>query len=204
MKREEFLEYLRRGNPVTGGSDMHLLMHELAAEALKETAELNGSYHEPEEMRRLFSKIIGKPVDDSFSMFPPFYTECGKNIYIGKNVFINCGCHFQDHGGVYIGDNVLVGSYVVFATINHGQKPEDRSSNYPAPIHIGNGVWIGSHATILPGVTVGDNAVIAAGAVVNRDVPKGAVAVNRDVPKGAVAGGVQAKVIKYNLCDKGR
>ena len=98
MEREEFLEYLRRGNPVTGRSEMHLLMHELAAEALKETAELNGSYHEPEEMRRLFSKIIGKPVDDSFSMFPPFYTECGKNIYLGKNVFINCGCHFQDHG----------------------------------------------------------------------------------------------------------
>ena len=89
MEREEFLEYLRCGNPVTGGSDMHVLMHELAAEALEETAELNGSYHEPEEMRRLFSKIIGKPVDDSFSMFPPFYTECGKNIYIGKNVFIN-------------------------------------------------------------------------------------------------------------------
>ena len=137
MEREEFLEYLRCGNPVTGGSDMHVLMHELAAEALEETAELNGSYHEPEEMRRLFSKIIGKPVDDSFSMFPPFYTECGKNIYIGKNVFINCGCHFQDHGGVYIGDNVLIGSYVVFATINHGQRPEERGSNFPAPIHIG-------------------------------------------------------------------
>ena len=191
MEREGFLEYLRRGNPVTGGSDMHLLMHELAAEALKETAELNGSYHEPEEMRRLFSKIIGKPVDDSFSMFPPFYTECGKNIYLGKNVFINCGCHFQDHGGIYIGDNVLIGSYVVFATINHGQRPDDRSSNYLLPIHIGNGVWIGSHATILPGVTVGDNAVIAAGAVVNKDVPK-----------GAVVGGVPAKVIKYIDCEK--
>lgn len=185
MEREEFLEYLRCGNPVTGGSDMHVLMHELAAEALEETAELNGSYHEPEEMRRLFSKIIGKPVDDSFSMFPPFYTECGKNIYIGKNVFINCGCHFQDHGGIYIGNDVLIGSYVVFATINHGQLPEERSGNFPAPIHIGNKVWIGSHATILPGVTVGDNAIIAAGAVVNKDVPA-----------GVVVGGVPAKVIK--------
>lgn len=83
MDREEFLEYLRQGNPVTGGSDIHMLMHELAADAMKETAKLNGSYHEPAEMRRLFSEIIGKPVDDSFSMFPPFYTECGKNIYIG-------------------------------------------------------------------------------------------------------------------------
>ena len=100
-------------------------------------------------------------------------------------MFINCGCHFQDHGGVYIGDNVLIGSYVVFATINHGQRPEERGSNFPAPIHIGNGVWIGSHATILPGVTVGDNAIIAAGAVVNKDVPA-----------EAVAGGVPAKVIK--------
>ena len=80
---------------------------------------------------------------------------------------------------------MLIGSYVVFATINHGQLPEERSGNFPAPIHIGNKVWVGSHATILPGVTVGDNAIIAAGAVVNKDVPA-----------GVVVGGVPAKVIK--------
>ena len=57
-----------------------------------------------------------------FRCFRLFIRSAEKNIYIGKNVFINCGCHFQDHGGVYIGDNVLIGSYAVFATINHGQE----------------------------------------------------------------------------------
>ena len=186
MEMEDYLKYLREGRTVKAGSPEHQIMHRVAQEALEITGEMNSGYHTPEQIRANMEKLTGRPIDPSFSMFPPFYTECGKNIYLGKNVFINCGCHFQDHGGIYIGDNVLIGSYVVFATINHGQRPDDRSSNYPLPIHIGNGVWIGSHATILPGVTVGDNAVIAAGAVVNKDVPK-----------GAVVGGVPAKVIKY-------
>ena len=95
-------------------------MHRLAQEAMQITVELNSGYHEAEEVRRLFSKLIGKPVSDTFRMFPPFYCECGKNIFIGENIFINCGCHFQDHGGIYIGDGALIGSYVVMATINHG------------------------------------------------------------------------------------
>ena len=161
-------------------------MHRLAEEAMQITAELNSGYHEAEEIRRLFSKLIGKPVPDTFSMFPPFYSECGKNIFIGENVFINCCCHFQDQGGIYIGDGTLIGSYVVMATINHGQKPLQRSDNFPAPIHIGKNVWIGSHATILPGVTIGDNAIVAAGAVVSKDVPE-----------NTVVGGVPAKMIKY-------
>lgn len=125
-------------------------------------------------------------MDESFGVFPPFYTECGRNISIGKKVFINSGCHFQDWGGIYIGDGTLIGSQVVLATINHGRQPEERADNYPAPIHIGNRVWIGSHATILPGVTIGDGAIIAAGAVVT-----GAVEAN------TVVGGVPAKLLKY-------
>lgn len=169
-----------------GGSELHSFMHRLAEEAMQITAELNSGYHEAAKIRRLFSKLIGKPVPDTFSMFPPFYSECGKNIFIGENVFINCCCHFQDQGGIYIGDGTLIGSYVVMATINHGQKPLQRSDNFPAPIYIGKNVWIGSHATILPGVTIGDNAIVAAGAVVSKDVPE-----------NAVVGGVPAKMIKY-------
>ena len=169
-----------------GGSELHSFMHQLAEEAMQITAELNSGYHEAAKIRRLFSKLIGKPVPDTFSMFPPFYSECGKNIFIGENIFINCCCHFQDQGGIYIGDGTLIGSYVVMATINHGQKPLQRSDNFPEPIHIGKNVWIGSHATILPGVTIGDNAIVAAGAVVSKDVPE-----------NAVVGGVPAKMIKY-------
>lgn len=184
MDIEELLAGLRQGQVVTGGSAAHEGMHRLAQEALAATAALNTGYHTPEELRTLFSQLIGKPVDASFALFPPFYTECGKNISVGKNVFINCGCHFQDQGGVTIGDDVLIGSQVVFATINHGRHPQERGDLHPAPIRIGNGVWIGSHVTVLPGVTIGDHAIVAAGAVVTRDIPA-----------GMVAGGVPARVL---------
>ena len=185
MNTEEYLAYLREGKTVSGGSDLHQIMHRLAQEALKTTAEMNTGNHTPEEIREIMERLTGRPVDESFRMFPPFYTECGRNIYIGKNVFINCNCYFQDQGCMYIGDGSLIGSFVMMATINHGKDPSRRSDNIPAPIHIGKNVWIGSHATILPGVTVGDNAIIAAGAVVVKDVPA-----------DTIVGGVPAKVLK--------
>jgi acetyltransferase-like isoleucine patch superfamily enzyme len=185
MNLDEFLKHMGSGFPVRGGSDAHLFMHKLAQDAMKITCELNGSYHEPEEIRALFSALIGKPLDETFMVFPPFYTDCGKNITIGKNVFINSGCHFQDQGGITIGDGALIGHNAVLATLNHGIKPEDRASLYPAPIVLGKNVWIGANATVTPGITIGDNAIIAAGAVVTKDVP-----VN------TIVGGVPAEVIK--------
>ena len=158
-----------------GGSEAHLFMHGVSQEALRLTAEINGSYHEPEELRSLFSQLIGRPVDETFGLFPPFYTDCGKNIHIGKNVFINMGCKFQDQGGIYIGDGALIGHNVVLATLNHTMSPEDRASMIPAPIRIGKRVWIGANATVLPGVTIGDGAIVAAGAVVTKDVPENTV-----------------------------
>lgn len=104
---------------------------------------------------------------------------------IGDDVFINACCHFQDHGGITIGDSCQIGHNVVFATLNHGLAPEDRGTTYPAPIVLGTNVWIGANATILPGVVIGDNAVIAAGAVVTKDVPP-----------NVIVGGVPAKFIK--------
>lgn len=183
MDINEFLEHLNRGNEVIGGSPMHQFMHQLSNEAMKITTELNNSYHEPEEIRLLFSKLIGKEVDKTFTIFPPFYTDCGKNIKIGKNVFINTGCRFQDQGGITINDGVLIGHNVVLATLNHDFK--NKSTMHPAPIIIGKNVWIGANATVVPGVKIGDNTVIAAGAVVTKDIPA-----------NVVAGGVPAKVIK--------
>lgn len=109
-------------------------------------------------------------------MFPPFYTDCGKNLHIGKNVFINSGCRFQDQGGITIGDGALIGHNVVMATLNHSEDPETRGNLHPAPIHIGRNVWIGASATILPGVTIGDGAIVGAGSVVTRDVPENMIA----------------------------
>lgn len=160
-------------------------MNDMSNEARRITFELNNAYHTPEEVRSLLSRLFGKTVDESFRVFPPFYTDFGKNITVGKNVFINACCHFQDHGGVSLGDGCQIGHNVVFATLNHGLAPEDRQTTYPAPITLGKNVWVGSNSTILQGVTIGDNAVIAAGAVVTKDVPE-----------NTIVGGVPARIIR--------
>lgn len=185
MDNKEFMELVERGEAIAGGTEAHALLVQYSNEALRITAELNGSYHEPDEVRALFSRLTGKDIDGSFFMFPPFYTDFGKNITIGKNVFFNTGCTFQDRGGITIGDGVQIGQNVVLSTLNHGIAPEKRGITYPFPIDIGKNVWIGANATVVPGVTVGDNAIIAAGAVVTKDVPA-----------NAVVAGVPAKVIK--------
>lgn len=185
MELKDFLAYLNSGKTVIAGSEMHQYMCMLSQEALKLTAELNNSYHTPEEISEIFSKLTGKPVNDTLGIFPPFYTDCGKNITIGNHVFLNSGCKFQDQGGITIDDGVLIGHNVVLATLNHCMLPEQRANLEPAPIHIGKHVWIGANATVLPGVTIGDGAVIAAGAVVTKDVPA-----------NTVVGGIPAKKIK--------
>lgn len=157
----------------------------LFQDAIRITMKLNNKYHTPEEIREIMAELTGKKIDDTFRMFPPFYTDFGKNITIGKNVFINSGCHFQDQGGIDIGDGCLIGHNVVLATINHDLYPENNRINHYAPIKLGKSVWVGSNATILSGVTVGDWAVVAAGAVVTRDVPP-----------LTIVGGVPAKVIR--------
>lgn len=185
MELKEFLDHLNSGEAVLNDSEVHRFMHKVSGEAMRVTAELNSGYHEPEEINRLFSKLIGKKVDPSFRMFPPFYSDCGKNINVGKNVFINSGCRFQDQGGITIDDGALIGHNVVLATLNHDLDPENRGTMHPSPIKIGKNVWIGANATVVPGVTIGDGAIVAAGAVVTKDVPK-----------NVIAGGVPAKIIK--------
>ena len=168
MKEEEtivletFLEHVNKGRPVRADSPMQQYMTKMAFEAMKITFELNSSFHTPEEIRKLFFQLTGQPEEETFRMFPPFTTDCGKNIRVGKNVFINSGCRFQDQGGITLGDG----------------------TTYPKPIRAGKKVWIGANATILPGVTIGDHAIVAAGAVVTKDVPA-----------NVIVGGVPAKVI---------
>ena len=185
MTTETFIEMMNSGEKILCGSEVHQYMGRLSQEAMKITARINSGYHEPEEIRELFSLLTGREVDESFGMFPPFYTDCGKNIHIGRNVFFNGGCRFQDQGGIYIDDGALIGPMVVLATLNHEQDPEHRGNLFPKPIHIGKKVWIGANATVLPGVTIGDGAIVAAGAVASKDVPS-----------GVIVGGVPAKIIK--------
>ena len=104
---------------------------------------------------------------------------------MGKNVFINTGCHFQDQGGITLGDGTLLGNNVVITTMNHDFDPDSRGTTYPAPVVIGKKVWIASSVTIVPGVTIGDGSIVGAGSVVTRDIPA-----------GVIAAGVPARVIR--------
>ena len=170
LELEELLKIFNEGETLTMDEEAAETCNYYSEEAQKITCEINYNFHTLEETRDLFSKLIGREISDDFRVFPPFTTDFGKNIHLGKNVFINSGCRFQDQGGIYIGDNVLIGHNVVLATLNHEENTERRGNLIPSPVKIGNDVWIGSNVTVLPGVSIGDGAIIAAGAVVTKDV----------------------------------
>lgn len=149
------------------------------------TTELNTSYHSKEDVRKLFSKLTGSDVDECFWLMLPFYSDFGKNIKVGKDIFINHGCTFMDRGGITLEDGVLIGPKVNLITTNHPLEPSKRHSTISTPIVIKKNAWIGAGAMIMPGVTIGENSVVAAGAVVCKDVEP-----------NTVVGGVPAKVIK--------
>lgn len=174
---EELLTALNAGENIPGGSPHHAAMHAASQESLRITAELNGRYHSPEEVRSLMSELTGHQVPESFMLFPPFSADFGKNIRFGENVFVNSGCRFQDQGGIDIGDGSLIGHNAVITTLNHDMIPSRRADMHPARVVIGKGVWFGANVTVLPGVSIGDGAVVGAGAVVTKDVPAGVVVV---------------------------
>lgn len=173
----DLLAALDAGERIPGNSPLHAAMHATSQEALRITGELNTGYHPAAEVRDLLAALTGRPIDEGVTLFPPFTSDFGRNIHLGRGVFINAGCRFQDQGGIHIGDRALIGHNVVIATLNHGLDPAHRADLLPAPVVIGAGVWIGANATILPGVTIGDDAVVGAAAVVTKDVPAGAVVV---------------------------
>lgn len=177
MDKKDFLEYMKNASYIELGSEIFLEFHNLSDEARKITTEINNKYHTQKELAELFSKLTNKKVDESFRLFPPFYTDCGINITLGKNVFINSCCKFQDQGGITIGDNCLIGHNVTIATLNHDIDPDKRANMYPKPVKIGNNVWIGSDTTILPGVTIGDNSVIGAKSLVVKNIPENVIAI---------------------------
>jgi acetyltransferase-like isoleucine patch superfamily enzyme len=144
------------------------------------------TYEDAAEIRALFSELIGAPVDETFSLIPPFYTTGGENIRVGRNVFINQNCTLYDLGGIDIGDEVMIGPNVSLITSGHPIAPSQRRAGVTAsPIVLERNVWLGAGVTIIGGVTVGENSVVAAGSVVTRDVPP-----------NTLAGGNPARVIR--------
>ncbi len=184
MQLKEFLEYVKLQKPLDT-PEIFAFMNKASERARRITFRLNSAYKTPDEIREILSELFGYKVDETLRVFPPFYSDFGQNIKIGQNVFINACCQFQDHGGVSIGDGCQIGHNVVFATLNHGILPEKRKYTIPAAIRLGKNVWVGSNSTILQGVNIGDNAIVAAGAVVVKDVPA-----------NTIVGGVPAKEIR--------
>lgn len=167
----------RSGEPVSPDEPGYEAIAAIIDSTKRLCAELNTGWHEPEEAHELFERIVGHPVDPSFRFNPPFYTDFGHNITIGRNVFINWGCTLMDRGGITIGNNSFLGPNVQLITINHLKDPYRRATTVCRPIVIGRRVWIGAGATVLQGVKVGDGAIIGAAAVVTHDVPAGAIVV---------------------------
>lgn len=190
MDLQEFLDHVGRGAPIEGGSEAHAFMHGAAQEALRTVAEINTGYRTPAEVRALLSRLTGTTVDESVAVFPPFYSEFGKNLTLGKRVFINLGCRFQDTGGITIGDDSLIGHGSTLTTLDHGIDPGRRADMIPAPVVIGRQVWLGAAVTVVPGVAIGDGAIVGAGAVVTKDVPA-----------NAIVAGVPARLIRMTGFD---
>lgn len=190
MELEKLLSRMAVKGVIHGGSEVNEAMIAISDETRSLCAKLNNGVYTNEQIRQQFSRIIGQELDEGFSLFLPFTTDFRKNIKIGRNVFINSGCRFQDQGQIIIGDQCLIGHNVVLATINHDYSPLNRATMYLKPIVLKEKTWIGSSSTILPGVTVGENSIVAAGSVVNKDVAP-----------NTIVGGNPAKFIS-NLTDK--
>jgi acetyltransferase-like isoleucine patch superfamily enzyme len=183
MKKDIFAR-LSRGESVPFTDPEYWKIHKAVEQTKKLSVKLNNTY-DPDEIRGLLSEIIGNPIDESTTVFTPFYTNYGRNIRLGKNVFINHACSFLDLGGITIEDNVMIAPRVNLSSESHPISIESRKILTAGHIHIKQNAWIGVNATILPGVTIGENSVVAAGSVVSKDVPD-----------NCVVGGIPAKIIK--------
>lgn len=155
--------------------------------AMAITARLNRlTFDDAADVRALFGELIDSQVDDGFMLIPPFHATGGAGMKLGRNVFVNQNCTFYDLGGLEIGDDVMIGPNVSLITSGHPVEPSRRRDGVIAkPIVIERNVWIGAGATIIGGVTIGENAVVAAAAVVTRDVPP-----------NTLVGGNPAKIIR--------
>lgn len=184
MVQQNIFESLGNGEPVLENHPQAAQLKEAAYETMRLLRQLNSS-SDATEIRSILSEITGSAIDESVALFPPFYINYGKHLSMGKNVFINFNCTFLALGGIVIEDDVLIAPDVKLLSENHPIPPAERHALVPGKVHIKRNVWIGAGAIILPGVTIGENSIVAAAAVVSKDVPA-----------NTVVGGIPAKIIK--------
>ncbi len=182
---KDIFERMKNGELILESDPDYPKLYEALLRGMRITGLLNTSYHTKEQTREIISELTGQEIDESTWIVPPFYTDFGQFIKLGKKVFVNSGCTFMDRGGITLEDGVFIGPNVNIITENHAENPELRHNVYTKPILIQCNAWIGAAATILPGVIVGQNAIVAAGSVVTKDVPD-----------NSIVGGIPAKVIR--------
>lgn len=184
MEKLDIFERLRNGEIIPSSDSQRKELRNASYDTKKLLVQMN-NLTDPNKIRKLLSQITDLEIDESTAVFTPLYINYGKHTKIGKNVFINFDCVFLDLGGITIEDNVLIAPKVSLLSEGHPISPEERHSLVPKPIHIKKNAWIGANATILQGVTIGENAIVASGAVVSKDVPD-----------NTIVGGIPAKIIK--------
>lgn len=180
----DIFDRLQAGESVPFDDPQYSEIFGIVSRTMKLLAELNASV-DSSTVRKILSEIIGQTIDASTTLFLPFQINLGKFTRIGKNVFINHDCTFLDMGGITIEDDVMIGPKVCITTEGHPLNPQERKQLQVKPVVIKQNAWIGAGATILPGVTIGENSVVAAGAVVSKDVPA-----------NTIVAGIPAKVVK--------
>lgn len=184
MNTTDIFERLKKGETILPSDPQAYRMREASYNTKKLLVQMNNAT-DPEEIRSLLSQITGSEIDESVAVFTPMYINYGKHTKIGKNVFINFDCTFLDLGGITIEDGVLIAPKVSLLSEGHPISPEHRHSLTVGHIHIKKNAWIGANVTILQGVTIGENSVVAAGSVVSKDVPD-----------NVIVGGIPAKISK--------
>ena len=183
MDRNIF-ERMQAGEVVPFSDPQYSLVGESGIRTLELLLKYN-STSDPDELRRIWGEISGTVMDPTSYIQVPLMVNHGEFVTLGKNIYINHACSMLTLGRITIEDDVLIGPKVNLITEGHPIDRDNRKALEVKPVVIKRNAWLGAGVTILPGVTVGENSIVAAGAVVNRDVPA-----------NTVVGGIPAKIIK--------
>lgn len=183
---KDVFERMRTGENIPTTDPDYPILEAAMTQGMQTVAELNASYHTPDEVRSLLSRLMQQEIDPSVRLFPPFHTVFGRFTSLGKGVFINSGCTFLDMGGITIEDDVYIAPDVKLLTEYHPEAPTQRHNLLTKPIVIRRNAWIGAGAIILPGVTIGENAIVGAGSIVRHDVEA-----------NTIVGGNPAKFLRF-------
>jgi acetyltransferase-like isoleucine patch superfamily enzyme len=181
---KDIFERMRNGESIPFDDPEYPRIFEAVSRTIRLSAKLNAST-DIDQIRDRLGEIIGIELDKSVTIFAPFHTNFGRFIRLGRNIFINHSCSFLDLGGITIEDDVMIGPRVNLVSESHPLDPANRKILLLNRVLIKRNAWIGAAATILPGVTIGENSVVASSAVVSKDVPD-----------NTVVAGIPARVIK--------